>query len=145
MDRSCSHAPDPGRSSRRQVLAGGAGICAGVLLAACGSESGGGATKSPASPGTALGPADSVDVGSARVFSDARVVVAAPSADEFVAFSAVCTHAGCVVNSVVEDTVTCPCHGSAFSTVDGSVVHGPATEPLPAVSVVNDEGELRID
>ncbi|MBC8090758.1 MAG: Rieske (2Fe-2S) protein, partial [Pseudonocardia sp.] len=28
-------------------------------------------------------------------------------------------------------TITCPWHGSVFSTDDGAVVHGPATAPLP--------------
>jgi glycine/D-amino acid oxidase-like deaminating enzyme/nitrite reductase/ring-hydroxylating ferredoxin subunit len=47
--------------------------------------------------------------------------------------SAVCTHMGCIVQwNGFEKCWDCPCHGSQFA-VDGSVLNGPAVQPLAAV------------
>jgi Rieske Fe-S protein len=69
------------------------------------------------------------------VFSGQQVVVTQPSAGEFKAFSAVCTHMGCIVNQVSNGTIDCPCHGSQYSIKTGDVVAGPAPKPLPAKQI----------
>jgi ubiquinol-cytochrome c reductase iron-sulfur subunit len=51
-----------------------------------------------------------------------------------VAYSKLCTHAGCAVGLFEQSTnrLFCPCHQSVFDAVDGAEpVGGPATRPLP--------------
>ncbi|MER5311725.1 Rieske (2Fe-2S) protein [Streptomyces sp. NPDC002773] len=95
---------------------------------------------SPASPsptGTPpLAATSEIPVGGGKVFAERKVVVTQPAAGEFKAFSAVCTHQGCLVNKVADGTIDCPCHGSKYRVADGSVVNGPATRPLPAEQII---------
>lgn len=59
-----------------------------------------------------------------------RIAVYRNKTGEFEIVSAVCTHMGCNVRwNSAEKTWDCPCHGSRFNR-DGSVIEGPALEPL---------------
>ena len=84
----------------------------------------------------ALATTADVPVGSAFINDGAGVVVTQPAAGTFLGFSATCTHQGCAVTEIDGDLITCTCHGSQYSAADGSVVTGPATEPLAPVAVV---------
>lgn len=85
--------------------------------------------------GKALATTADVPVGGGTVFASEKVVVTQPTAGEFKAFSAVCTHQGCLVNKVADGTIDCPCHGSKFRITDAAVVAGPAPRPLPAKQI----------
>lgn len=51
------------------------------------------------------------------------------------AVSAVCTHMGCIVGwDQAEKTWDCPCHGSRY-TLDGKVIHGPASKDLEKIEI----------
>jgi rieske iron-sulfur protein len=55
-----------------------------------------------------------------------------------VAYSAICTHLGCVVHDMLDPQgrIACPCHGSLFDPARGAaVVGGPAGRPLPSLPI----------
>jgi glycine/D-amino acid oxidase-like deaminating enzyme/nitrite reductase/ring-hydroxylating ferredoxin subunit len=62
-----------------------------------------------------------------------RVAVYRDEKDGVHALDPTCTHMGCLVRfNNAEKSWDCPCHGSRFS-VDGEVLHGPATKALGSV------------
>jgi len=149
-----SESPAPGLS-RRAVVAGAGGVAAVGLLTACGGGSvatapaptaapePAPASAAPAAPsGTALTSTSDVPVGGGTVFADKNVVVTQPTAGDFKAFSATCTHQGCKVKSVADGNIVCPCHGSKFAIADGSVTNGPAKSPLPEKTISVDGNSI---
>lgn len=62
--------------------------------------------------------------------------------DGLIAYSRVCTHAGCPVGLYEADVhqLLCPCHQSAFDALhDAKPVFGPAAAPLPQLPLMIDE------
>src|SRR5690242_3930271 len=88
-----------------------------------------------ASQPPALALTSEVPVGGGKILTDKQIVIPQPRAGSFEAFTAVCTHQGCIVSSVSGGTINSPCHGSRFSVTNGSVVNGPAASPLAPVSI----------
>ena len=102
----------------------------------------GGAGAGAGAAGGAIAATANVPVGGGLVVKDRKIVVTQPTEGEFKGFSAVCTHAGCVVKEVAGGTINCPCHGSKFSITDGSVVAGPAKKQLGEVTVAVEGAEI---
>jgi Rieske Fe-S protein len=75
-------------------------------------------------------------VGGGLILSQDNIVLVRGKDDSVHGLSAICTHQGCTVGSVQNGVISCPCHGSEFNAQNGAVIQGPATRPLPAVSVV---------
>jgi Rieske Fe-S protein len=143
------------RATRRGLLAGVGLVGLAGAVSAC--SSGGSSSSSSSAAGTTTGGAASnatssapgaasggnsapgalattseIPVGSGKIFTSEKVVVTQPEAGDFKVFSAVCTHMGCLVSTISNGTIDCPCHGSQYSITNGSVVAGPAPKPLPA-------------
>ncbi|WP_198358746.1 Rieske (2Fe-2S) protein [Streptomyces fildesensis] len=155
----------PAAPTRRTMVAAAGGVGLMAALTACGGSD----TKAsdtpattpaqpsaPADPsapaattpggdgGDALAKTADIPVGGGKIFADQKVVVTQPTAGNFKAFSAVCTHQGCAVSDVADGTINCPCHGSKFNIADGSVANGPATKPLAAAKVTVAGGSLQL-
>lgn len=63
-------------------------------------------------------------------------VIVTNSAQGVHAFSAVCTHLGCIVAYDAPNAViACPCHGGVFNPNTGAVIAGPPPSPLKPVAV----------
>ncbi len=127
------------------------GACARESTPAAPDESSPTAGESSATPTSPSGPAtkdegapppdglvavDDVPVGGAVSVEDGDdpLIVARPTGETVVAFSAICTHQGCTVEPDGSE-LRCPCHGSVYEAATGDNVDGPAPSPLPKVGV----------
>ena len=125
-----------GSSPAAETLNQGA-TTGGAATGGTGPTSSASAASAPGAAGAAgaLASKSQIPVGSGMIFTSERVVVTQPTAGEYKAFSAVCTHMGCIVNQISDGTIDCPCHGSEYSIATGAVVRGPAPLPLPAKQI----------
>ncbi|WP_211116377.1 Rieske (2Fe-2S) protein [Glycomyces buryatensis] len=136
-----------GLASRRGLMCGLAGLGAAGALAACGtvepSSSGSDPTTgtdegdtgddSGSGDDTALASTADVPEGGGIVVDE--TVLVQPSADEFLAFSALCPHQGTVVDAPNADgVIICPNHFSEFS-LEGELEQGPAEAGLTEVDI----------
>jgi nitrite reductase/ring-hydroxylating ferredoxin subunit len=151
-------------ATRRGMLAGVGLVGLASAITACGAgassstPAAGNAATTPAAGGTtpaapassapaasALAATSKIPVGSGMIFPGPQVVVTQPTAGDFKAFSAVCTHMGCIVNQISNGTIDCPCHGSQYSITTGDVVSGPAPRPLPAKQIKVSGGSIFLE
>lgn len=81
-----------------------------------------------------------IPVGGSKIFTyptDVEpCILLRPSGATYVAYSRLCTHQKCpIFYQPGDDRLNCPCHGAAYSIVDGSVLYGPPPRPLPRVAL----------
>jgi nitrite reductase/ring-hydroxylating ferredoxin subunit len=138
------------RPTRRHLLIATGTAGAAALTVGCGVSGDGDSSsnvspgRSGGTPGQELTTTDAVPVGGGKIFADEKVVVTQPEEGQFKAFSAICTHQQCLVATVADGTIDCPCHGSKFKITDGAVANPPATRPLPPENIVVEGNSIRL-
>lgn len=124
-----------------------------TLSASGGGSSSSGSTGAGAgsgSAGSSVGSTNEVPVGGAAAFTDPGsgdpAIMLQLTKGHFVAYNAVCPHAGCTVGySTAAQILVCPCHGSEFNPVSGGLLQGPATRGLQSIPVEVSDGQLFVD
>lgn len=90
------------------------------------------------------GTTDDIPPGQGKVVAMGnKPVIVINSAQGVKAFSAICTHLGCIVayDSTLNQIV-CPCHGGQFNPISGVVVSGPPPAPLAPVNVAVENKQI---
>ena len=103
-------------------------------------------SRGPKNALVAAGPVAGFAPGTARLLQgEGRpILLLAVAPDRFRAFSAICTHLGCIVKwDPASGTIQCPCHAATFGT-DGRVLSGPPPRPLNELEVVRVGDELKV-
>jgi thiosulfate dehydrogenase [quinone] large subunit len=104
---------------------------------------GGSHPTTPSPAGRPIASLSEIPVGEAAAFvgpGDVPAVVVRLGADRVVAYSRICTHAGCAVGYDRQARLlVCPCHGAEFDPSRGArPVAGPAPTPLQPIRVLVD-------
>ncbi|MCL7966085.1 MAG: Rieske (2Fe-2S) protein [marine benthic group bacterium] len=103
------------------------------------------ATVEDALPIVSAGPLDAFEPGSVTAFPSGRFYLVRLEDGGFLALSRTCTHLGCTVPWVEEESrFLCPCHASAFDR-RGVVEKPPAPRPLDAHPVRIENGIVKVD
>lgn len=129
--------------SRRLAITSAVGLSAVAALTACTPEVSSLTEPTDSSPttptveGVEVCKTSDVPIGSGKKFTveGTPILVTQPKAGDFRAFSAVCTHAGFVMSTVLNSEIVCDNHGAVYSAEDGSVKKGPATRALGKITV----------
>jgi nitrite reductase/ring-hydroxylating ferredoxin subunit len=138
--------------SRREVITSAVGVSAAAVLTACAPEvTSLTQTPAPEAPSTggpiAVGKTTDIPVGSGKKFDveGVAILITQPRAGEFRGFSAVCTHAGYVMNNVSNSEIICDNHGARYSADDGAVLSGPAPRALGKVTVTVEGDDILVN
>ena len=126
------------RSEKKPSGGRGDGSGGGGPAKTSGENTGDRTEKHEASDRQAIARTSEVQPGTALEFEDSGgnpAVLVHLKSGNFVAYSALCTHEGCVV-SYSNGQLACPCHGAIFDPANNArVVNGPARLPLPKIPI----------
>jgi nitrite reductase/ring-hydroxylating ferredoxin subunit len=95
----------------------------------------------------AVAGADDLEEGGMRAFDMRATRIAVANVNgSFYAFNDTCTHMQCSLaeGELEGTTVTCTCHGSEFDVTSGTVLQGPAREPVETYETRVEDGNLEI-
>jgi|SRR3954463_5068705 len=134
--------------SRRGFLGGSAAVVLPVLCGGCGDTPGPPIVDLPAVANNQIAITlgsfpDLMKVGGSLVGMASGyahpIVVAQFAQGMFAAFDAICTHQNCTVSyNALNLELDCPCHGSTYDVMDGTVLGGPAPLPLKKLTASSD-------
>jgi cytochrome b6-f complex iron-sulfur subunit len=143
--RSCAGGDCPARALSRRELLSVAGSSTGLLMIGVAAAGCGNPTGSPPTGPVAAGNVSALSIGTMITISN---IVVARDANGVYSMSAVCTHAGCLLDDMsntIAAGLYCPCHGSAFD-ANGAVTRGPARAPLQHYAVtIGADGSITVD
>lgn len=137
--------------SRRGVIASAVGVSAVAALAACSPEVSNLGNAPETSGPTTNGPVvvakiTDIPIGSGQKYNveGIPILITQPRVGEFRGFSAICTHAGYVMNNMANSEIKCDNHGAIYSADDGSVLSGPAPRALGKVEVTVEGDDILV-
>ncbi len=101
--------------------------------------------QGPAGGMKEIGSVEEIPVGgSQKVIVGGSAILIIRTVQGFKAFSAICTHLGCLVDwDEKKQEIICPCHAGLFDK-EGQVVSGPPSRPLPSYAVNVIDGKIYI-
>lgn len=94
-----------------------------------------------------VGSVKDLGLGQAKVLpvNDKPVIVVNTAQGGVKAFSAICTHLGCVVEwNQGKQVILCPCHDGRFNPTTGAVISGPPPSPLAAIRVAIEGDQIYV-
>ncbi len=87
-------------------------------------------------------------VGQGQVISvnNKPVIVVNTAQGGLKAFSAICSHLGCIVEwDQARQLILCPCHDGRFNALNGAVISGPVPAPLPELTLTLKDDAIYIN
>lgn len=139
----------PGEISRRTfldwVLTGSLAACVVGFIAPVISYAWPAQRRGPGAQSVSAGKVETFEDWSGKVVSvNSQPVLVFRTPQGFRAFSAICTHLGCIVKWDAQTRqIACPCHAGTFDT-QGRVVSGPPPRPLAEFGVTVVGGEVMV-